>query len=51
MNCHNAVITGMNTDGGYYKIMLAETRGLIRAPEELDAPSQLIPGLRWVYCI
>jgi hypothetical protein len=45
------VITGMNTDDAYYKIMLAETRDLIRAPGELDAPSQLIPGLRWVHCI
>ncbi|MFP3605968.1 alcohol dehydrogenase [Paraburkholderia sp. SIMBA_053] len=37
VNCQNPVITGMNTDGGYAEIMLAEARGLVRVPEELDA--------------
>lgn len=37
VNCENPVITGMNTDGGYAEIMLAEARGLVRVPEELDA--------------
>lgn len=37
VNCHSPVITGMNTDGGYAEVMLAEARGLVRVPEELDA--------------
>lgn len=37
VNCQSPVITGMNTDGGYAEIMLAEARGLVRVPEELDA--------------
>jgi propanol-preferring alcohol dehydrogenase len=37
VNCQNPVITGMNTDGGYAEVMLAEARGLVRVPEELDA--------------
>lgn len=37
VNCHNPVITGMNVDGGYAEIMLAEARGLVQIPEELDA--------------
>jgi len=37
VNCESPVITGMTTDGGYAEIMLAEARGLVRVPEELDA--------------
>ncbi|NUY01460.1 alcohol dehydrogenase [Paraburkholderia youngii] len=37
VNCENPVITGMTVDGGYAEIMLAEARGLVRVPEELDA--------------
>ncbi len=37
VNCENPVITGMTTDGGYAEQMLAEARGLVRVPEELDA--------------
>ncbi|WP_354677537.1 alcohol dehydrogenase catalytic domain-containing protein [Cupriavidus plantarum] len=37
VNCSNPVITGMTTDGGYAESMLAEARGLVRVPEDLDA--------------
>ncbi|KUZ59025.1 alcohol dehydrogenase [Burkholderia ubonensis] len=37
VNCENPVITGMTVDGGYAEMMLAEARGLVRVPEELDA--------------
>ncbi|WP_175831372.1 alcohol dehydrogenase [Burkholderia cepacia] len=37
VNCENPVITGMTTDGGYAEIMLAEARGLVRVPDNLDA--------------
>jgi propanol-preferring alcohol dehydrogenase len=37
VNCENPVITGMTTDGGYAEIMLAEARGLVRVPDDLDA--------------
>jgi propanol-preferring alcohol dehydrogenase len=37
VNCESPVITGMTTDGGYAERMLAEARGLVRVPEELDA--------------
>ena len=37
VNCENPVITGMTTDGGYAEIMLAEARGAVRVPDDLDA--------------
>jgi len=37
VTCQNPVITGMTTDGGYAEIMLAEARGLVKVPEDLDA--------------
>lgn len=37
VNCQNPVITGMTTNGGYAESMLAEARGLVRVPDELDA--------------
>ncbi|WP_431018328.1 alcohol dehydrogenase [Burkholderia gladioli] len=37
VNCSNPVITGMTTDGGYAELMLAEARGLVRVPDDLDA--------------
>ncbi|QGR84102.1 alcohol dehydrogenase catalytic domain-containing protein [Burkholderia multivorans] len=37
VNCENPIITGMTTDGGYAEIMLAQARGLVRVPEDLDA--------------
>ena len=37
VTCQNPVITGMTTDGGYAEIMLAEARGLVNVPEDLDA--------------
>ncbi|WP_285423446.1 MULTISPECIES: alcohol dehydrogenase [unclassified Pseudomonas] len=37
VNCHNPVISGITVDGGYAEVMLAEARGLVGVPEELDA--------------
>lgn len=37
VTCQNPVITGMTTDGGYAEIMVAEARGLVNVPEDLDA--------------
>ncbi|MGF6982530.1 propanol-preferring alcohol dehydrogenase [Paraburkholderia atlantica] len=37
VNCEKPVITGMTVDGGYAEIMIAEARGLVRMPDELDA--------------
>jgi propanol-preferring alcohol dehydrogenase len=37
VTCQNPVISGMTIDGGYAEIMIAEARGLVRVPEELDA--------------
>ncbi|MFJ3486041.1 alcohol dehydrogenase [Pseudomonas sp. NPDC090202] len=37
VTCHNPVITGVTLDGGYAEIMLAEARGLVRVPDDLDA--------------
>jgi propanol-preferring alcohol dehydrogenase len=37
VTCQNPVITGMTTDGGYAEIMLAEARGLVKVPEDLEA--------------
>lgn len=37
VNCANPIFTGMNTDGGYAEIMLAEARGLVRVPDALTA--------------
>lgn len=37
VTCQNPVITGMTTDGGYAEIMVAEARGLVKVPEDLDA--------------
>ncbi|RZT10207.1 alcohol dehydrogenase, propanol-preferring [Duganella sp. CF402] len=48
VNCESPVITGMNTDGGYAEVMLAEARGLVRVPDELlavEAAPLLCAGL------
>lgn len=37
VTCQNPVITGMTTDGGYAEMMLAEARGLVKIPEDIDA--------------
>ncbi|WP_321840785.1 alcohol dehydrogenase [Paraburkholderia bannensis] len=37
VNCEKPVITGMTVDGGYAEIMIAEARGLVRVPEDLEA--------------
>ncbi|MGF6539405.1 alcohol dehydrogenase catalytic domain-containing protein [Paraburkholderia youngii] len=37
VNCVKPVITGMTVDGGYAEIMIAEARGLVRVPDDLDA--------------
>ncbi|MBN3828753.1 alcohol dehydrogenase catalytic domain-containing protein [Burkholderia sp. Ac-20384] len=37
VNCSNPVITGMTVDGGYAEVMIAEARGLVRVPDDLDA--------------
>lgn len=37
VNCEKPVITGMTVDGGYAEIMIAEARGLVRVPDDLEA--------------
>lgn len=37
VNCASPIFTGMNTDGGYAEVMLAEARGLVRVPDALTA--------------
>ncbi|MEK6424423.1 MAG: alcohol dehydrogenase [Burkholderia gladioli] len=44
VNCANPVITGMTTDGGYAERMIAEARGLVKVPDDLD-PAETAPLL------
>jgi alcohol dehydrogenase, propanol-preferring len=37
VNCQAPVISGLTVDGGYAEVMLAEARGLVRIPEQLNA--------------
>ena len=35
VNCQNPVVAGVNTDGGYAELMIAEARGIVAIPDEL----------------
>lgn len=37
VNCQNPVVLGVNVDGGYAEVMIAEARGLASVPEELNS--------------
>jgi D-arabinose 1-dehydrogenase-like Zn-dependent alcohol dehydrogenase len=37
VNCQNAVIPGVTTDGGYAEVMIAEARGIASIPDELTS--------------
>jgi alcohol dehydrogenase, propanol-preferring len=37
VNCQNPVVLGVNVDGGYAEVMIAEARGLASVPEELSS--------------
>jgi len=37
VNCQNPVVLGVNVDGGYAEVMIAEARGLAYVPEELSS--------------
>lgn len=37
VNCQNAVIPGVTTDGGYAEVMIAEARGIASIPDELSS--------------
>jgi propanol-preferring alcohol dehydrogenase len=37
VNCAAPVVSGVTTDGGYAEFMIAEARGIVAVPEELDA--------------
>ena len=37
VNCQNAVIPGVTTDGGYAEVMIAEARGIASVPDELTS--------------
>jgi alcohol dehydrogenase, propanol-preferring len=37
VNCQNPVVLGVNVDGGYAELMIAEARGLASIPEELSS--------------
>jgi alcohol dehydrogenase, propanol-preferring len=37
VNCQNPVVLGVNVDGGYAEVMIAEARGLAAIPEELSS--------------
>ena len=37
VNCQNPVVLGVNVDGGYGEVMIAEARGLASIPEELGS--------------
>jgi propanol-preferring alcohol dehydrogenase len=37
VNCQNPVVLGVNVDGGYAEVMIAEARGLASIPEELSS--------------
>ena len=35
VNCQNPVVAGVNTDGGYAEVMIAEARAIVPIPDEL----------------
>src|SRR5467141_3276659 len=37
VNCHNPVVSGVTTDGGYAEVMIAEARALVSVPDELKS--------------
>ena len=37
VNCQNAVVSGVNSDGGYAEVMIAEARGIASIPDELSS--------------
>ncbi len=37
MNCHNPVVSGVTTDGGYAEVMIAEARAIASVPDELKS--------------
>jgi len=48
VNCQNPVVSGVNADGGYAEMMIAEARGIASIPDELssvDAAPLLCAGV------
>jgi propanol-preferring alcohol dehydrogenase len=48
VNCQNPVVLGVNVDGGYAEVMIAEARGIASIPDELsskDAAPLLCAGI------
>jgi len=37
VNCQNPVTTGVTVDGGYAEVMIAEARGIVSIPDQLDS--------------
>ena len=37
VNCQNPVVSGVNVDGGYAEVMIAEARGIASIPDELTS--------------
>src|SRR5467141_2481019 len=37
VNCHNPVVSGVTTDGGYAEVMIAEARAIASVPDELKS--------------
>ena len=37
VNCQNPVLSGVNADGGYAEVMIAEARGIASIPDELNS--------------
>src|SRR5262245_65652800 len=37
VNCQNPVVSGVNADGGYAEMMIAEERGIASIPDELSS--------------
>jgi alcohol dehydrogenase len=37
VNCQNPVVSGVNVDGGYAEVMIAEARGISSVPDELTS--------------
>lgn len=37
VNCQNPVVSGVNSDGGYAEVMIAEARGIASVPDELSS--------------
>jgi len=37
VNCQNPVTSGVNVDGGYAEVMIAEARGIVSIPDELTS--------------